>query len=248
VCAVQPEVFDPFTSTCRPGSFDIFQGQKDFADQIKSSDGFLGNTVLTENNLPKNKAGKNIFEEYSYAPRLYAWLKRAPYILGGFTLLASAGYIWSSPVRRKGLHKLGRGIIGNSATLIVTPFLFGFVIPWFSKSYTNELAGSGAEVLLNEIINAISRDFDSLMIWFGSLLLLLGVLIIVAEKMTRAHARYSGVEKKSGLSSSNEIHKKLASPRGKLATDTLPLQSSEVSVTKKAKATKKNTKYRKIPL
>jgi hypothetical protein len=65
--------------------------------------------------------------------------------------------------------------------------------------------------------------------------------------MTRAKARYSGIEK-SGLSSSNEAKKKPILPRGKLGPDSLPLQSSEVSLTKKAKLLKKNSKYRKVPL
>jgi hypothetical protein len=247
VCKVQPAEFDPFKSECRPAGFDIFQGQKDFAGQIKASSGFLGNTVLTDHNLPKNKTGKNIFEQYSYAPKMYAWLRRAPLILGGLTILASICYIWTDTNKRKGVMRLGRGVIGNSVTLIATPLIFGFIAPWVSRNYTNEIAGSSSEVLLNDIVTSISKEFDRYTIWFGAILLLAGLSIVIAEKMTRAKARYSGIEK-SGLSSSNEAKKKPILPRGKLGPDSLPLQSSEVSLTKKAKLLKKNSKYRKVPL
>lgn len=247
-CAVQPDVFDPFTSDCRPANFDIFQGQKDFAEQIKSSEGFLGNTILTEQNLPKNKSGKNIFDQYSYAPRLYAWLGRAPILLGGATILAAIGYIWGSHNKRSGVMRLGKGVVANSLTLIITPFVFGFAIPWLSKNYTNELVGSGAEVLLNDIINSIAREFDTLMIWFGAVIFLVGALIVVGEKMTRSRNRYAGVEKSAGLASSNGKKSTISSPRGKLGSDTVPLQSSEVSQTKGAKTVKKNKAYQKIPL
>lgn len=247
-CKIQPAEFDPFTSECRPSNFDIFEGQEDFAQQIKSTEGFLGNTVLTEKNLPKNKAGKNIFEQYSYAPKLYHWLQKAPYILGALTIVASFGYVWSDSNKRKGFARLSKGIIGNSLTLIITPIIFGFIVPWVSKGYTTDLAGSSAEVLLNDIVNSVSREFDKLIIWFGAILLLVGFSMLTAEKMTRAKAKYSHVEKKAGLASSNGTQQKQSSPRGRLSADTVPLQSSEVSVTKKAKAQKRNSKYRKVPL
>lgn len=248
MCRLQPAEFDPFTTDCRPANFDIFKGQAEFADQIKSTEGFLGNTVLTEKNLPKNKAGKNIFEQYSFAPKLYGWLQKAPYILFGLTIVASIGYVWTETSRRKGFARLSKGIIGNSVTLIVTPIIFGFIIPWVSKGYTTELAGSSAEVLLNDIVNSVSREFDKLIIWFGAILLLVGFSMLTAEKMTRSKAKYSHVEKKAGLASSNGVTQRQSSPRGRLAADTVPLQSSEVSVTKKAKVQKRNSKYRKIPL
>lgn len=247
-CVIQPAEFDPFTSKCRPANFDIFEGQKEFARQIKSSDGFLGNTVLTDENLPKNKAGKNMFEQYYFAPQLYVWVRRGPLLLGTLTLLASAGYVWSAANRRKGTSRLGRGVMGNSATIIVTPFIFGFVVPWVSHNYSGELGGSSSEALLNDVVTAVSQDFDKLMIWFGVILFLVGLMIFIGERMTRQANKYASVEKKSGLLSSNGTRKKTSSPRGKLTHSTVPLQSSEVSSTKKAKLLKKNSKYRKIPL
>jgi len=248
LCEVQPAVFDPFSSQCRPVNFDIFEGQKEFARQIKSSDGFMGNTILTEKNLPKNTQGKNIFEQYSYAPKLYVWLKRVPPLLITLTIIASACYVWSASNRRKGVSRLGKGVMLNSITIIVTPFIFGYVIPWASRRYSNELGGSSSEALLNDIVTTVSQDFNKLMIWLGAILLLGGLLIYIAERMTREAKRYSGVEKNSGLLSSQESKKKTSSPRGKQAPGTVPLQSSEVSSTKRPKAPKKNSKYRKIPL
>jgi hypothetical protein len=247
-CRSQPETFDPFTTTCRPYGYDIFEGEKRFAEQIKSSEGFLGKTVLTEQSLPKNKAGKSIFEEYYYAPIAYEWLIRAPWILGALTILTAIGYVVYLPNKRRGMVSLGKRIFFSSATLIATPILFSFVLPYFTNSYGNELGGSSSEVLLNDILSTLTRNFDRMMIIFGVWLMLIGLAIIVGERMTRPRTRYVGVEKRAGLTSSNERPKKQSSPRGTLNESTLPLQSSEVSVTKKAKKPRKNSKYRKIPI
>lgn len=247
ICQTQPETFDPFTTNCRPYGYDIFEGQQIFADQIKSSEGFLGKTVLTEKELPKNKAGQNLFEQYSYAPNIFKWLKRAPLILGIATVFVCVFYVLNAPHRRKGVSRLGRTIVGNSATLIVTPFVFGVIIPQLTRDYSNELSGSSSEVLLNDIINTLVHRFDRLMILFGLWLMLIGFAVLVAERMTRPKTRYASVEKNAGLTSGIE-KKKSNSPRGKLTTMTVPLQSSEVSATKKPKKIGKNSRYRKIPL
>jgi hypothetical protein len=245
-CRDNPKEFDPFTSPCRPANYDIFEGQKEFAKQIKSSDGFLGKTILTQDDLPKNKSGKSVFEQYPFAPRVFRLLKIAPYILAAATILCACAYVWSADNRRKAVHRLGRGIAGNSVTLIVSPFVFGYLLPWLTKGYKGNLEGSSAEVLLNDIVETVTREFDRLLIWFGSVLLLIGIAIILAERMTRRRMRYSGVDTKSGMQSSNELRQ--ISSEGRLSVGKVPVQSSEESKTKKPKARKKNSKYKKIPL
>ena len=244
LCSQQPETFDPFTTDCRPPNYDIFAGQEEFATLIKSSQGFLGTTELNQDNLPKNKAGQNIFEQYYFAPRIYSWLHRLPFIFGGLSLMTIFGVLWASPFRRKALAKLGKNISGISLTLILTPLIFGYVIPWFTKNYSSGLGGSGAEVILNDILDAISKDFDRLMILVGSILLIIGVLIVLGEKMTRSQvSKYRGIKKRSGLASSNGK----ISEKG-LGKDIVPLQSSEAEKPPKPKSFKKSSRYKKIPL
>lgn len=247
-CETQPEYFDPFTSECRPYGYDIFKGETEFADQIKSTEGFLGQTVLTQASLPANKSGKTIFEQYSNAPVIYKWLMRAPWILGVMTIISAVSFVGYLPNKRRGVARLGKTISATSVTLIVTPLIFSVIIPQFSKSFQSEISGSSAEVLFNDIITSLTRSFDRMMIGFGVWLLLIGIAILLGEKMTRPKTRYSGVASRSGLTSSLEPAQKLASPRGKIKPATLPMQSSEISDTKKPKKQKKNSKYRKIPI
>jgi len=246
-CPTVIESFDPFTINCRPYGFDLVEGQRQFSEEIARSESFLGKTVFTEDDLPRNPEGQNVFEQYADAPMWYSWLKLAPWVLGGLTILASISFVEYLSNKRKGVARLGRTIMGNSLTLIATPFIFSYLIPQFTGDFSSPEAGITSEVILNDILNSIVDRFDSLMLWFGLWIFLIGAAVFVGERMTRPRSRYSTVEKRAGLISSNEKRKK-SSPRGRLTAATLPLQSSETSVTKKPKSIKRNKRYRKLPL
>jgi signal transduction histidine kinase len=204
----------------------------------------LQKTILTQEDLPKNAAGQTIASQLHYAPTVFTWLKRAPYILGALLLFLVIDFILLSPRRRKGIKNLSTILISSGVSIIIFPILFSYVIPYFSKSFQFDFESVGTQKIFSEIIDQLSRNIDILFIAIGGAIALLGLVLYVGERITRPTTKYTNLEKRSGLAvSTKKQEQSPKSLRGKLNQDNIPLQTSDGPKNKKQKG---KSKYRTI--
>lgn len=244
ICKILPETIDPLTSDCRPNNIDISASRDSYEQQIYKSELFLPKTVFTEEDLPKNKQGQTIAQQLSYIPSLFTWLKRTPYIVAGLLLLLSVDLLLLSSRKRKAIQSLSRILIGSGFSIVVFPFLFSYVLPYFFKSFDYNFDDVGTQKIFSEIIDNLTRTVDILYIIIGAAIAVVGFLIFASERLTRPSTKYHNLEKKSGVAVGIKTSPK--SLRGKLTSENVPLVSSEGSRVKRMKTPAKyRTLYKK---
>lgn len=244
-CKQPPAELDPLNATCLPKNVDLTEAKRSYEEQIFLTDSFLQKTILTQEDLPKNTKGQSITDQLYFAPDVFTWLKRAPFILSAFLIFLSFDFILLSPRKRKGVQSLSTILISSGVGILAFPLLFSYVLPYFSKSFDfNFDTAVGTQKIFTEIIDELSRNIDILFISFGAGVTIVGFMLYIGERLSRPQTKYTSLEKKSGLATSQQ--KAQTSPkslRGKLNQSNIPLQTSDGP--KKNKVTGKS-KYRTL--
>ncbi len=245
VCEQAPSEVDPFTARCQPRDFNYVSAQAEMQTALEKDGAILPQKRFTVKDLPKSGNGQTIVERFSFAPAIYTVAFIAPAILIGLIPLTALFIIWLSDHKRRTVQVLGFTILSTALFLVLTPLVFSFVTNRLTSSFQSQqaVAGSDLQAITADVSNKLNTAFSSLIIEFGIIAAGVGLLVIIGERMTRPKSKYSNVHRKAGVVSS-------MAPRGnngrfKLDPAKVPLQSSEVSVTKKAKS-HRSKKYRKI--
>lgn len=240
ICKINPAEIDPLTSACRPKNIDLDGSKQSYADQIFASDVLLKKTVFTQDDLPKNTAGQTISEQLHYAPTVYKWMQRAPYIMAIAVIFLAADLVLLSNRKRKAIKSLANIFMGSGVSIMVFPFIYGYVLPLFSKSLSFSFETPGTQQIFNEITNEIRHLIDIYFISIGAVLATAGFLLWAIERLTRPQTKYHNIDKKAGLQPGI---KKIPSPnKTKLTADNVPIQTSN-GPRKKVRVSRK---YRKI--
>lgn len=247
-CKQLPESINPLTINCKPGGYDLQDVKESYHQELLGSNSFLSQTVLTEKDLPKNDAGKTLPQQLTFAPSAFQWLLRAPYLLGGITLVFGVLYVWLSPRKRRGISGIGSILLSSGISLAIFPILFDIVIPHYTKSFQAQSGTTGTQAIFSDVIDHITHHFDTLFITIGIQLFIVGLSIYLLERATRNEtAKYKNIEKKSGTVSS--VEKPRPSPkslRGKLSAENVPVQSSDLPNRLNPKRVAENKKYAKL--
>lgn len=246
VCRETPTEIDPFTASCQPKDFDFATNRAELQASIEQDGAILPKKQFTVQDLPKDKNGKTIVERFTYAPDLYTAAIVAPVILIGFIPLTALLILWLSDHKRRTTQQLGFTILSSTLFLVLTPLIFSFVTRHLTGSFQVQSAakGSGLEAISADVSNQLNNAFNSLIVQFGIIAAGVGLMVVVGERMLRPKSKYSDVHRKAGVVSS--VAQRGANGRFKLDPAKVPLQSSEISVTKKARS-RRSSKYRKIP-
>lgn len=245
LCKSTPRELDPFTAACRPKNFNFNKETINLANDIKSSSTFLPATVLTANDLPKDPSGKNVFEKYAIAPRYYTYLKLAPIVLGVATLVFAALIIILHKRRRQGLFVIGMGTLLSGVVLVITPVMFGLILPQLTHSFQSQLGSSGQQAISNDIINSINTSFNNILINISLQIVIIGMIILILDRLSRPRSAYSKILARSGLQSSHLVTR---TQNPKLGYGNWPLVSSEFDPAHPInKANANSKKYRTIP-
>lgn len=240
ICKQNPTEIDPLTAGCRPKNINLNESKQSYADQIFTSDAILKKTVFTQDDLPKNTAGQTIQQQFSYAPTVFLWLHRAPYIMAIAALFLILDMLLLSTRKRKAVKSLANIFMGSGISILVFPLLYDYIVPYFSKSLSFSFDKSGTQQIFNEITNEVSHLIDLYFIYIGLSFAVFGFLLWAAERLTRPHNKYHDVDKKAGVQIST---KKIPPPnKTKLTTDTVPVQTSDGT----RKKVKVSPKYRKL--
>lgn len=244
VCKQAPPELDPLTATCRPKNLNLLESKKVYEKQINDSDSVLQKTLFTENDLPRNASGQTIAEQFHYAPQIFTWLKRSPYILGIASVILAIDFIILSPRKRKGIVSLSRILMGSGISIIIFPLFFSYVLPYFAKTLQFNSGVGGTQKIFSEIIDQLGNNVDILFILIGSGVAIAGFILYGIERITRPTTKYTGLEKKSGVAvSAKKSEPTPKSLKGKLTQETVPVQSSDDPTKKRMKG---KNKYRTL--
>ena len=246
-CKTVPESVNPLTITCRPVGYDSKEVQDSYEQLLLSSDSFLPKTVFTQNELPKSADGQTIEQKLHYAPTLFKWLHRSPYILGTLLLGLSVLYVSLNRRHRRALSSLGSILMGAGIGLVILPLLFDYVIPHYTRSLNFSVASTGTQKIFNDIFDKAYKQIDVLFITSGLIVASIGAVTYLFEKATRPKSKYINIAKRSGVATSIEKPKVLPkSLKGRLSNENIPLQSSDRPAKQDPKKVRENNKYRKL--
>lgn len=242
ICSVDMQVTDPFTASCRPQSFDYVAEQKSLEDAIRANNGIIPKTTFTVDDLPKTADGRTLVEQYAYVPQLFRAILYAPYVLLGVTIMSAVVAIRLDRKKRIATQRIGKSVIGATVFLILSPLFYVYVLPYFVPALSVDAAAGGGGVVLGDVITILTKQFTNQLIMVGLLCMVIGVMILVLERVTRPASRYVRVEKKAGLTSSEASRAK----RGKIVVTAadVPIQTSEGKRSRYTQRT--NKRYRQL--
>ncbi len=245
VCSGNVDAIDPFTSSCKPIFYNEVQLSADIRQSIIDSKEFLPDTVLTAEDLPRNQEGTTIFERASIVQTIFQFARQAPYYLGAIIALSAAGIIFSGPSKRRGLRSLGLGFVSVGISLMVFTYLFGVFLPSQTERIQGDILGDsqGVQVVIQDVAQNLTVRVQNLVVNIGFQLAIVGAIILLGERLSRARNPFEKASAKSGLVSS-EPDKQTQSQDTDTTYRKAPLQSSEQK--RKASNRRLNKKARKI--
>ncbi|MEI6237522.1 MAG: hypothetical protein WCP03_02905 [Candidatus Saccharibacteria bacterium] len=242
ICEVSPQTVDPYTASCRPRFFDYTAEQKILADTIRQNNGLVEKTVFTVSDLPKTATGKTLIDQYSYAPLVFKIIRYTPYVLSALLMISIVIVIWLDRNKRDAWYKVGKSMVGATIFLIVSPLVYFYILPYFFPALSiRSSSGSGGAVFSN-VVNRLTVNFSNQLIIVSSTILILGMFIIFAERLTRPKSKYTRVDKRAGLLSSEAPRKK--QNKIKSNASKIPIQTSEGE--KQSSKFQKDKRYRRI--
>lgn len=174
-----------YTAQCQPRGLPIEVAKQALAAQISNSKDFLPQAVFTENDLPKNSKGDTIVRRFVYAPLAFRTSYALMWVSAGLTLLLSTGMIFLSPSRRKGWRSLGITALSEGVFVVITALIVRHMLPEITHSLSTQFSVGGAELILNDVALRIASTTVTLFIRIAVLVIAVGVLIIVAQKILK---------------------------------------------------------------
>lgn len=180
---------DPFTIECLPPGVDIANVKSLLKNDLLANKNFLPNATITADELPKNAEGKPFTEYAKNLPGYFQFYKRLPWIVGGAGVLTALAIIWLDNNKRRGIRLVGRLILANGSFVFVTTLLFLLVLPSLSDSLRPRYISGEIAPLMNDLIIAIIKAINKVMLISSGALVGLGGLILLAERFIFAEQK-----------------------------------------------------------
>lgn len=242
-CETVPTTIDPFRDTCKPPYYDFNEGRRALTDDIIANNGIVSKTTFTLDDLPNNEEGQTVVEQYGFLPTVFSYGKFSHWIFLGLMFNGGLLAVYGSRKKREAFTFLGRDAVSTGIFLALSTVFYVFILPRFFSGITG-LSGTGASVVLEDVLSKLTTNFNILLIQIGVLISLFGLSILVLERGTKPISKYKKVDKKAGMATSEpqRVRKK---DKTSLRQKTIPIQTSEGP--RKTGKFQKDKKYRKIP-
>ncbi len=176
---------DPFKIDCRPPGVNLSTEQQQLTSQVLNNQDFLPNPVITADTIPKNEKGRTFSEQFKALPKVFHWLKLAPWILGTFSVLLAAAIIYLYQKRRDGWRAVGKISLYDGAIVFVTSLLFGKILPRFINALQPNFQSNTVGPSLNSFIKAIIDKSTNSSLVVSGVFIAIGTAILLTERMTR---------------------------------------------------------------
>ncbi len=237
VCEKPPETIDPFTASCRPEQINYTAEKATLSDQLIRNPDFLGGLVFNEHNTV-GKSGKTLSQQHPYAPLVFKVVRASPIILLLFVFSVGALYITLSKPKILGLRWLARDLCTSSATVLLAPIAFTFILPRFTSIFAPSNSASGTQAIFDSVLSLLTKEIYGITIQVAGAWFLGAGFLWLVLRLTKNMPGYG----KPPLQSSE---KQIIANKQKVSKRSVPIQSSEGEAGKTRRLLQK--KYKKIP-
>lgn len=168
---------DVFNLNCRPPyALDPAQIKQQVRDEMAKNDEFLGKDIFVAADI-KGQEGKAFYETFSALPDQFDAAKKLPFALVFVIGLFSAGIIYISETKKRGLLSLSRIFIVSGILTIFAPAGINFL----SEKI---LATTGNNQVMKDVVLPLINEFNSATAyvyhWVGAISIVLGIIGLLA--------------------------------------------------------------------
>ena len=246
-CSTFSSETNVFRIGCLPPDVNLRSLRETLKNDFNNTPNFLSDPVITEDNLPKSADGQRIDQKFSFARSIYQILDNGILIFGLGLVLASLFFIIVRLPLRRGFRALGRDLSTNGLMLLLFTVVYAYVLPRFTSSFSLNISGNPSTQLFNRAADNLMHKLDILIINTAIQIALVGIVILIIERLTRSSDIYAKVYEKSGLEFSDPPKHTTSKTIKKHKPNEAPVQTSEVP-RHTTKTVQKKKKYRKIQL
>ena len=167
--------------SCLPPGLNIDEQRQSLVNQIANNKEFLGDPVITANNLPKDAQGRTVEQRLKRVPQAYQLAVLLPWVLGASGLLCGAVWLLLFEDKRKGSKAISTTLIGTGVFLLVSTLLINFV---FNKLNQSKLVGGDLQAAMARVAKDLSQQVNRNILVFGGVYLGLGLILFAVLKLT----------------------------------------------------------------
>jgi hypothetical protein len=183
--ALSPQI-DPFTVPCKVPGVDPIQARRDIVTRLATSEEFLKDPVITVKDLPKDAAGKTVFDNLSFLPTVNKIFRNAPVILGIFSVLLMIALALLYDTRYNGLRTIGGTFAGTGLFVLIATLLLGFAFKQVNKpggALNRTVPGSLQDSIVS-IAASLYGEVNKNLLIFGIVYIVIGAIILLALRLT----------------------------------------------------------------
>lgn len=187
---------DPFTIECLPPGIDIGREKERLKNEVLTNKDFLPATI-TADQLPKNADGTTFTESAKEVPGRYQLIKRLPLALALLGLGTATAIILLDKSKRHGIRTVGRMILANGTVVLFLTLLFGLALPSLSDNLRPRFISGDIAPLMNDLILAVIRAVNKVLLTASGALVVIGGLILLAEHYAFAEQKTEATTEES---------------------------------------------------
>lgn len=163
------ENLDPFSATCVPEGFDFSQSADEFTDSIVSSDEFLPEPIVTEQNTLIDNDGQKqtIDQRLSLAPTLFTLARFGTILFFVLGLASTAVIFWLTTTRGKAIFRLFKAFAITAISVGLFTFVSSRSSAWLESAFSASAESqSFGERIVAPIVQAAASDITAITLLF----------------------------------------------------------------------------------
>jgi len=178
--------FDPLNVPCRPSTIDPAAEGQQVTQKMETGD-FLSNPVITPESINPNQTGdsKPYYTKLSFAPTLYKYGVRLPWVLAVISLLLALAIAFIAPTRRKGIRRIGSTLLVAGLLLVLGKFAADAVFTRVQAKAFNNASVGQIQQSLTIFAHTAESELVKIDLYFGILFIVLAIVCFVIVARSR---------------------------------------------------------------
>lgn len=170
---------DPLTMQCKPIGYNTAQVQQEVRASVAESLNFIPDSYTNQSLQSGQASGQILPEQAKKVYSLSGWL---PVLFLVLLVLSGVGIVLLSVNRRKGMYKLGSGLLLVAISMGVLAIFLTKAPDILIKSLTTTSAGQGMSKVITELLSIACSDMAKFIWWFAGIYLLFGLGIVLIAR------------------------------------------------------------------
>jgi hypothetical protein len=192
--------------SCLPANISPSGAGDYIAQQIVDSKQFIGNDVITAQNISPNlnsTASKPYYKQISQAPTYYQLAEKLPYILSGIILICGLVIVFFSSTKRRGLRRIALSCIAIGVLVLIVMSLSSIAFAAVKNTVIGQVNSQIIEQSVLSVINQVEIQVNHANERIGEGYIAFGVITIIILLATLKRRRNMSLEQKSFLHDSS---------------------------------------------